>query len=66
MSGGHTMVVDEDGDHHMLNLDALKRGAGIMASKYTRHWQAFVSENDDAETSDVFLQCCLLDGIVYG
>jgi len=37
-----------------------------MAEKYPRHFHNFLEENDDAETGDVFIQCCLFGEIVYG
>lgn len=56
----------EDGVAHTLNPKAIQRGLGIMASDYPRHWANFLAEEDDAETGDVFLQCCVLGEIVYG
>ena len=53
-----------------LDLNAVKRGLSAMASGYDgiplRHFSAILNENDDAETADVFLQCCLFGKIVYG
>jgi hypothetical protein len=46
-------------------MAAIKSGLKVMAEKYPHHWQDFVSENDDAITGDVFLQCCLFGEIVY-
>jgi len=37
-----------------------------MASEAPRHFADFIAENDDAETADVFLQCCLFGRIVFG
>jgi hypothetical protein len=48
-----------------LDMAAIKNGLKVMAEKYPHHWQDFVSENDDAITGDVFLQCCLFGEIVY-
>ena len=49
-----------------LNREKLIAGLQVMASKYPRHFANFMSENDDAETGDVYLQCCLFGEIVYG
>ncbi len=54
------------GREFRLNLDSVAKGAQIMSEKYPRHWGDFLSENDDAETGDVFLQCCLFGDIIYG
>ena len=37
-----------------------------MADKHKRHFDDMVSENGDADTADVFLQCCALKELVYG
>jgi hypothetical protein len=62
----NTDLDDDDREYHALDMDAIRRGCLVMAEKYTRHWQDFVTEGDDAITSDVFLQCCLLGDVVYG
>lgn len=49
-----------------LDLQALKIGAQVMASKYPRHFSNILTEDDDAETGDVFLQCCLYGEVVFG
>jgi hypothetical protein len=56
---------DEDKDAHRLDPIALRRGLRIMAEKYPQHFANVVNDNDDAETGDVFLQCCLFGEIVY-
>ena len=37
-----------------------------MHQKYPNHYENFISENDDAETSDVALQLALFKELVYG
>lgn len=63
-----TEAAGDEGDKIERRLDraALERGLQIMAEKYPRHFANVVSENEDAETGDVFLQCCLFGEIVYG
>lgn len=51
---------------YTLDRDACERGLGIMATEHLNHWANFITENDDAETGDVFLQLCLFGEIVYG
>jgi hypothetical protein len=60
--------VEEAGDENRWRLDraAVERGLKLMAAKHPRHWADFISENDDATTADVFLQCALLGEVVYG
>lgn len=56
----------EGGKQHRLDRRAIERGLEVMAEKYLRHWGDFVSDNDDADTGDVFLQCCLFGEVIYG
>lgn len=57
---------DEDADSKTLDFKAIKKGLQIMAEKYPRHMQDFLNDNDDAETGDVFLQCCIFGDAIYG
>jgi hypothetical protein len=56
----------EKGDRWTLDLEACRRGLQVMAVKYPRHFANFMRENDDSETGDVYLQCCLLGELVFG
>ena len=49
-----------------LDLERLMHGLNIMQIKYTRHYNDFINENDDAITGDVFLQCCIFEKVIYG
>ena len=66
--GGSLSIADrEDGEHlGVLDREACERGLQVMAEKYPQHYADFISENEDADTGDVFLQCALLGEIVYG
>jgi len=55
-----------DGETHRLDLERISQGFEVMADKYPRHFSNFIQENDDSDTSDVFLQCCLFGDVVYG
>jgi len=54
------------GTTYKLDLKAMEAGLQIMAEKYYRHFKDFIEENYDAETADVFLQCCCFGEAVYG
>ena len=58
----------DEGDTTERRLDraALAQGIQVMAQKYPAHFANVQTEDDDAETADVFLQCCLFGEIVYG
>jgi hypothetical protein len=72
--GGGLFVTDiPDGDEgelprkgKLLDLNALRSGLAVMANGYPRHYADVLTENDDATTGDVFLQCCLFGRVVYG
>lgn len=53
-----------------LTREKLIKGLQVMASlemgKGGHHFPNLMKENDDAETADVFVQCCLFGEIVYG
>lgn len=71
---GHHVTLEEQGDEgdpdngteHRLDLGVIRRGLLVMAAKYPRHFGDFMAENDDADTGDVFLQCCLFGEVKYG
>jgi hypothetical protein len=66
--GGSLTITDmlENKGGYILNINSLQKGLQIMAEKYDHHWMNFLNGNDDAETGDVFLQCCLFGEAVYG
>ncbi len=41
-------------------------GLRVMAQDYPTHFEAFMTENDDAITGDVFLQCVVFGEVIYG
>ena len=59
-------VQDDSAEEWKLNLDSIIKGLQIMTDKYPEHAANFLEENEDAETGDVFIQCCLFGEIVYG
>lgn len=60
------LVEDNDGAKRFITPESLAHGAIVMARDYPRHYRALALENDDAETSDVYLQCVLFGEVVYG
>ena len=63
-------VPDEDegtfNGHAEFGKAEIQRGLQIMAVKYPRHFADLMSENDDAATHDVFMQCAILEDVIYG
>lgn len=69
MTEGMELVLSdaEDPDTRWtLNREKIQKGLQLMQEKYPSHWGDFVSENDDADTADVFLQLAVLGELVYG
>lgn len=71
--GGALMIDDSNADDPelkmpvALDLERMITGLELWAgSEYTRHWNDFINEDDDAETADVFLQFCIFGKIIYG
>jgi hypothetical protein len=71
--GGKLIISTDEGemnkegnDKHILNLESIKKGLQVMATKYPSHFNDFMQENDDACTGDVFLQCCLFGEVIFG
>ena len=67
--GGRLCILDREGEdknEYFLDLPAIDKGLEILATKYPKHFADFMNENDDADTGDVFLQCCLFGEAIYG
>ena len=56
----------EENKDYPLTIESLKQGLKVIGEKYTWHLNAIINEEDDADTADAFLQCCLFGDIVYG
>lgn len=64
-----TGATDEGGgppEPWILTREKMIAGLQTMGEKYPQHFATFMQENDDAETADVFLQCCLFGEIIFG
>ena len=49
-----------------VTFESFVNGLGIMANRYPRHFKDVITQNHDAETSDVFIQCSVFGEIVFG
>ncbi len=49
-----------------LDLPVIERGLRIFVEKCPARFGEFLAENEDANTGDCFLQCCLFGELVYG
>lgn len=69
VEGCAVLIEDSEAFTHetfRLDKEAIAKGLTLMATNYPKHWADFISENDDAETGDVFLQLCLFGEIKFG
>jgi hypothetical protein len=66
LNGGTVKITHNDIEQHTLTREGIERGLVVMAEKYPRHMNDFIIENYDADTADVFLQCCVFGELVYG
>lgn len=66
LDDGGKYVAPDGKKEWTLDRAAIEKGLLIMARDHGRHFGNFMAENDDAETGDVFLQCCLFGEVVFG
>jgi hypothetical protein len=74
--GGNIEVYDIETDELLgyLNSASIKVGLQLMADRKdlkgkevpARHFKALATDNEDAETADVFMQLSVMGEIVYG
>lgn len=51
---------------YTLNRKAIQEGLQLMQEKYPQHFSNLLSQDDDSETGDVFMQLCLFGDVIYG
>ena len=66
MNGGTITISHDETETAILNKENLQRGLDVMAEKYPHHMTDLLNDNMDADTADVFLQCCVFGELVYG
>lgn len=61
---------EASGDNGIMSVklteDKLLEGLAIMKQNYSKHFSDAINGNDDGDTADVFIQCCVLKKVVYG
>lgn len=57
---------DEAETTYILSDVEIQRGLNVMAEDYEHHWLDLINDNMDADTADVFLQCCVFGEVIYG
>ena len=55
----------EGGTTYNVTLESFVNGLNVMADRYPQHFKDVITENYDAVTSDVFIQCAVFGEIVF-
>lgn len=66
IQGSVKLYVDDESNGRSIDRDVLTKGMDVFISKYPSHWTDALLENEDAETADIYLQCCLFGEVIYG
>ena len=66
MLAGFELIELENNKKHLVTKSMVRKGIQVMATNYPTHFVAIIDETDDAETADVFLQCCVFGEVIYG
>ena len=72
LKGGEVRIfVADEGDEFsgkvfILDKEHITLGLIKFSNFHKSHFANFISENDDAITGDVFLQCCLFGDVIFG
>lgn len=73
LAEGGSLVVGDKSDQGnktrykgTLNRETIEKGFQVMAEKYPKHFGNFMAEEEDGDTGDVFLQCCLFGELIFG
>lgn len=69
LRGGELKIKVYDGDEFVFNLKTIEKGLNVFFNlkegEGGHHAPNFMKCQDDAETGDVFLQCCLFGEIMF-
>lgn len=62
------MSEELEDEYELTQVDGntLKNGIQAMASLYPRHYANVGTVDEDAETADVYLQCCIFGDLIFG
>lgn len=68
-TGGKVAVYDAEETDDILGyvtMENVFRGERTMRQRYPSHYNNMINENWDSETADVWLQCIVMNNIVFG
>lgn len=66
LQGGALIVREaETKQEHVVDRAAILRAIAIIGAKYPHHLSSMISDNTDAVTGDVLIQCAALGDIKY-
>jgi hypothetical protein len=56
----------DDKKVYQLTPNEIRKGLKVLGEKYPSRVAEILEENGDAETADLFIQCCVFGEVVYG
>lgn len=65
LNRGILYIKTVDNDTVTLTPESLEKGLQVLADNYAWFIAHIINDNADAETADVFLQCCVFGDLVY-
>lgn len=66
---GYDLPTEQEGrgtGRKLITMVDFKKGLQLMARAHAKHFADFTTEDYDATTGDVFMQCVVLGDVVYG
>lgn len=64
--GGVFLTDKETGIDYILNKKSIAEGLQIMSETFPERFSELLTEDGDAVTGDIFIQCCILGGTFHG
>ena len=66
LNGGAIHIKELEGQLYTLDEESINRGVATMADDHPWHWDNLIKDEWDAETADVFIQCCAIGELTFG
>lgn len=63
---GEVEIVPDGEENKVVNRQVLEQGFEVFKQTYPKHWNDVINENEDANTADIYFQCCLFGKVVFG
>jgi hypothetical protein len=60
-----TFKAEDDDNEYILDFEAIQKGLQVMADNFPTDFGDLRNDEADADTADIFLQCCLFGDLIY-